>query len=183
MFVTEAKHGAEGELESLESLAGFRVFYQEALPLIYGYLYRRCGARTAAEDLTQETFLAAVARIKAGKGSDVSLPWLIGVARHKLIGWFRAQEREGRKVERMRRTAPAFSTDGTGVRTSGDPAWTALDELPPAQRAALVLRYLDDLPVADVARTLGRSLHATESVLARGRAALRERCEGVADDG
>jgi DNA-directed RNA polymerase specialized sigma24 family protein len=36
-----------------------------------------------------------------------------------------------------------------------------------------VLKYVDDLPVADVARELGRSVHATESLLARGRASLR----------
>jgi RNA polymerase sigma-70 factor (ECF subfamily) len=41
------------------------------------------------------------------------------------------------------------------------------------QRAALTLRYLDGLPVADVAAHLGRSLHATETLLARSRAALR----------
>jgi RNA polymerase sigma-70 factor (ECF subfamily) len=41
------------------------------------------------------------------------------------------------------------------------------------QRAALTLRYLDDLPVAEVAGHLGRSLHGTETLLARARNALR----------
>jgi integrase-like protein/sigma-70-like protein len=41
------------------------------------------------------------------------------------------------------------------------------------QRAALTLRYLDDLPVAEVAAHLGRTLHATETLLARARTALR----------
>jgi len=54
-----------------------------------------------------------------------------------------------------------------------DAAHAALSRLPAQQRAALVLRYLDGLPVAEVAAHLGRSLHATETLLARSRAALR----------
>jgi RNA polymerase sigma-70 factor, ECF subfamily len=52
-------------------------------------------------------------------------------------------------------------------------AHAALARVPPHQRAALTLRYLDGLPVADVAEHLGRTLHATETLLARARAALR----------
>jgi RNA polymerase sigma-70 factor (ECF subfamily) len=54
-----------------------------------------------------------------------------------------------------------------------DAVYTALGELNAFQRAALTLRYLDGLPVAQVAEQLGRSLHATETLLARARAALR----------
>ena len=52
-------------------------------------------------------------------------------------------------------------------------AYAALRCLPPHQRAALTLRYLDGLPVAEVAEHLGRSVHASETLLVRSRAALR----------
>jgi RNA polymerase sigma-70 factor (ECF subfamily) len=52
-------------------------------------------------------------------------------------------------------------------------AHAALSRLSAYQRAALTLRYLDGLPVAEVARELGRSLHATETLLVRARVALR----------
>ena len=52
-------------------------------------------------------------------------------------------------------------------------ATEALVGLPDDQRTALVLRYVDDLAIADVAELLGRSVRATESLLARGRAGLR----------
>ena len=54
--------------------------YDQALPQVYGYLLRRCGDRTLAEDLTSETFLGAV-----GSAGPVTVPWLVGVARHKLV--------------------------------------------------------------------------------------------------
>ena len=53
------------------------------------------------------------------------------------------------------------------------PVLAAVERLPVPQRAALTLRYLDGLPVADVAEHLGRTLHGTETLLARSRAALR----------
>lgn len=49
----------------------------------------------------------------------------------------------------------------------------ALAALPPAQRQALVLRHADGLSVPEVALALGRSVHATESLLARGRAGFK----------
>lgn len=58
-----------------------------------------------------------------------------------------------------------------------------LARLPGQQRAALTLRYLDDLPVTEVAAHLGRSLHATETLLVRARAALRRAYQEERDDG
>jgi RNA polymerase sigma-70 factor (ECF subfamily) len=52
-------------------------------------------------------------------------------------------------------------------------ARNTLASLAPHHRAALTLRYLDDLPVPDVAELLGRTLHATEALLSRARRAFR----------
>ena len=52
-------------------------------------------------------------------------------------------------------------------------ARAVLGELAPQHRAVLTLRYLDDLPVAQVAELVGRSLHATEGLLVRARSAFR----------
>ena len=60
----------------------------------------------------------------------------------------------------------------------------ALATLGPHHRAALTLRYLDGLPVAEVAEQLGRGLHATEALLQRARGALRRAyLEGGPDAG
>ena len=54
-----------------------------------------------------------------------------------------------------------------------------LADLNPMQRAALTLRYVDDLPVGDVARLLGRSVHATETLLVRAKRAFRIRYAAI----
>src|SRR5438105_4056189 len=58
--------------------------YGDALPQVYGYLLARCGDPTVAEDLTAESFLAAVTACRRPEAPEVSVRWLIGVARHKL---------------------------------------------------------------------------------------------------
>ena len=63
--------------------------YDEALPAVYGYFVRRCGDRGTAEDLTSETFLAAMDAARRPSPPQISVPWLIGVARHKLADHYR----------------------------------------------------------------------------------------------
>ena len=153
-------------------LVAFQAFYFESLPHVYGYLLHRVGGNeTLAEDLTSETYLAAVPELRRSD-SVLSVPWLLGVARHKLVDHFRRLAREERKLALV-----------TGERSRDRPwQWSdmpvdqvlaSLVALPALQRAAVGLRYLDDLPVPEVARLLDRSVHATESLLARGRDGLR----------
>ncbi|MGY1802852.1 RNA polymerase sigma factor [Blastococcus sp. SYSU D00922] len=144
---------------------GLLSLYDRALPEVYGYLLARCGQRTLAEDLTAETFLAAV-----GATGPVTVPWLIGTARHKLVDHWRRQEREQRT---LRLVEGAEVDDPWDVRLDALRARQVLDGLSPQHRAALTLRYVDDLPVPQVAALLQRTVHATEALLVRARAAFR----------
>lgn len=159
--------------------------YEAALPQVYGYLLSRCGRRALAEDLTAETFLAAVDAVhgagRGGAGPPVTTAWLIGVARHKLVDHWRARAREERGLRAVADLAgePAGAAGASAVDDPWDARLDAMrardtmDHLVPQHRAALTLRYLDDLPVAQVADLLGRTTHATEALLVRARAAFR----------
>lgn len=150
----------------------FKAFYAQALPRVYSYLFHRCDTASAAEDLTQETFLAALMEIKKGKAVTDPIGWILGIARHKLLDQVRQRQREQRRLalvwqaEQLDDRDTRFAWEGEGSR---ERALAALRSVPDVQRAALALRYLDGLAVLEVARALGRSLHATESLLARGR--------------
>ena len=153
--------------------AAFRRFYDEALPQIYGYLLHRCGGVAAiAEDLTQETFLAAVRELRRGRPVEAALPWVYGIARHKLIDHYRREERAERLLAAEVAGAPAPSRD---VFADGgdDRLSAALESLPVAQRAALVLRHADGCSIPEVADALGRSVEAIESLLVRARIGFR----------
>jgi RNA polymerase sigma-70 factor (ECF subfamily) len=154
----------------------FVVLYQRTVTDVYSYLASRVGDWAAAEDLTQEVFVAGARRVVAGDVVDRA--WLIGVARHKLVDHWRAQARRDRNL------ALAQSSEQTrwGEESASiDPgvAATVLAELNPTYRAALVLRHVDGLSVSAVADQLERSVEATEQVLSRARAAFRDKYEGA----
>jgi len=157
--------------------AGARLLalYDHALPQVYGYLLARCGQRAVAEDLTAETFLAAVDAVRAGPGAPVSTAWLVGVARHKLSDHWRRQAREQRALHAVAAGpgAPAEPEDPWDARLDALRARDVLQRLGPHHRAVLTLRYMDDLPVPEVADLLGRTVHATEALLVRARSAFR----------
>lgn len=158
--------------------------YRRALPQVYGYLLPRCGSTVVAEDLTAETFMAAVAAVRQGRVRvpEVTVAWLVGVARHKLADHWRRAAREQRSLAAVAVLAEEAG-DPWEEHLDAQAAHAALARLPGPQRAALTLRYLDGLPVGEVAACLGRSVHATETLLVRARAALRRiyREEGSGD--
>jgi len=146
--------------------------YPVALPQVYGYLLPRCGSVAVAEDLTAETFMAAVAACRDGSIPEPTVAWLVGVARHKLVDHWRRLAREQRKLAVV--DAPDEGLDDPWDEFfDAAAAHAALARLPVPQRVALTLRYLDGLPVAQVAEHLDRSVHATETLLMRAKAALR----------
>jgi RNA polymerase sigma-70 factor, ECF subfamily len=146
--------------------------YDEALPHVYGYLISRCGSAAVAEDLTAETFLAAADAVRRADPPATSTAWLVGVARHKLVDHWRRREREERGLRAVADGQPEVD-DPWDVELNAFRARDVLDQLTPTHRAALTLRYLDDLPVVEVAALLERSVRAAEGVLVRARAAFR----------
>ena len=154
--------------------------YDDALPDVYGYLLSRCGSPAVAEDLTAETFLAAVDAVERDAVVDLAPAWLIGVARHKLVDHWRRQERERRALSVVAEDPLADdAVDDWDVRIDAAVATDTLAALGAHHRSALTLRYLDGLPVAQVAEILGRTVGATEVLLVRAKAAFRRQYEEV----
>ena len=150
--------------------------YDRALPDVYGYLLSRCGDAALAEDLAAETFLAAVVAVRTGT-AVLNVAWLIGIARHKLIDHWRAQSREQRHLRAVH-DAACEDDDPWDERLDALRAQQVLGLLAPHHRMVLVLRYLDDLSVPQVAAELGRTRHATEALIVRARSAFRRAYEG-----
>jgi RNA polymerase sigma-70 factor (ECF subfamily) len=152
------------------TLDHFLDLYDRAFPDVYSYVASRVGDRGAAEDVTQEVFVAGARHVALGQ--DVDIAWLKTVARNKLIDHWRARAREDRKLA-LAYSAEQTSAEDASVPADAERVTQALAELNPTYRAALVLRHLDGLSVPDVAEVLGRSIEATEQVLSRARAAFR----------
>ena len=149
----------------------FLDLYPVALPQVYGFLLARCGDADVAEDLTSETFMAGAKAIAEGVG-PLTIGWLVTVARRRLVDYWRRLDIERRS---LRIVAGHGSADDPWDEVIDiEAARSALSRVAPQYRAVLTLRYIDGLAVPEAAELLGRSVHATESLLARARAALRE---------
>jgi len=156
--------------------------YDHALPEVFGYLLPRCGSTSVAEDLTSETFVAAVTAVRDRKVPKLTTAWLVGVARHKLVDHWRREERETRRLRAVADDTDLVD-DPWDAHLDSRRAHEVLTQLGAHHRAALTLRYLDGLPVREVAACLDRTEHATEALLVRARAAFRHTYEAGRDDG
>jgi RNA polymerase sigma-70 factor, ECF subfamily len=148
---------------------GFVAVYDRSVTDVYSYLCSRLRDRALAEDLTQDVFLAGARR--AAEGLPVDVPWLIAVARNKLVDHWRASSRHERRLRPVRTEAEA---DDPPIETLDHTrASEVLEVLNPTYRLALVLRHVDGLAVPKVAEHLGRTVAATEQILTRARSAFR----------
>jgi RNA polymerase sigma-70 factor (ECF subfamily) len=163
---------SEGSAGGEPDRAAFLAFYQEAVPEVYGYFLHRCRDSAMAEDLTSETFLAAVRNLEEGRPAPLDIPWVIGVARHKLADHWRRRAREERLRGALEQD-PEPADDPWDVRLDQLRADEVLAALGPHHRLALTLRYVDGLPVAEIAHLLGRTPGATDALLVRARVAFR----------
>lgn len=165
MGIGDATRGAPSDVELAD-------FFERTVDLLYRYASRLCGSdRAATEDLVQETYVCLLREVRSGRPLDMGTGWLITTCRSRFIDRLRADRRRAAREDRS--VLPAARDDGGAMAADTG----LLAGLPAEQRAALVLRYVDELSVPEVARALGRSVHATESLLARARAAARARIE------
>jgi RNA polymerase sigma-70 factor, ECF subfamily len=158
----------------------FRTWYDACLPRVLAYVYARCGHDHAlAEEITQQTFVAAVRHHEQFDGRADVVTWLCAIGRRKLVDHYRRVDRDRRG--RVRLLVIDGGPDAVSAVDERDAVASALSTLPGDQRIALTLRHLDRCPVAEIATLLGRSEKATESLLGRAREAFRKAYEANAD--
>ena len=173
---TSVVDGIDELQRALADDAAFESWYRRTVPRVYSYLVSRSGGDVdLAEDLTQQTFVAAIDQRSRYDGRSDTITWLCGIARHKLADHFRAIERDERRqirmeVRRIELDAGPRAELGLEDRSL---ITEVLRSLPASQRAVLVFVVLDDLPVAEAARLMGRSRGAAESLLFRARDSFR----------
>ncbi len=131
----------------------------------YGVGFIVLGDRGESEDIAQETMARALVRWK--KVSAYAEPWVVRVAGNLAIDRARARQRtRGVPTHDL----PALDAQRVDLQR-------ALVALSPKQREVVILRYLVDLPEAEVAQSLGVSVGTVKTHASRGLAALRKAME------
>lgn len=151
-----------------------RRLYDDHADEVYGYAVTRVG-ETVAEDITAEVFHAAVVALTDGRSSQVTVKWLMSVARNKVVDEWRRTGTHHRKQHLLVDPVGTvdFPSEWVATVARREAVLAALDALPTHYRAALVMRHLEGHSVPLVAEELSLTVRATESLLARARKAFQ----------
>lgn len=155
----------------------FAAVAEELLDDVYGYLLYLTKNRAVAEDLTSETFEAALRkwrRFDPGRGTPRA--WLLSIARTTALDFFRADARRRRREERAEAISPHHEMeDPFGEGLLSPELEAGLLSLSAGEREVVALRVVLDLDGEQAARVLGISPTAVSTRLHRALAKLEER--------
>src|SRR5215472_17226320 len=150
-------------------------FVSEHLRRIFLQIYRMVGNVHDAQDLTQEAFIKALQRQDQLKDEQKAAHWLSRIATNTALDFLR---RHNRLAFCELDEAPESHTETpeASALRSEQRSWLAagLERLTPRERAAIVLRDVEDLPAEEVARRLDCSKATVRSHIANARIKLRK---------
>jgi RNA polymerase sigma-70 factor (ECF subfamily) len=137
--------------------AAFAALIQEYQRMIHALAYRMCGSLDTAEDIAQETFVRAFHQLHQFRAESRFSTWLCRIAINTCLNW---RQREQRRIEVHERWAAETYVASAAAPDPDDVSLkiqSALDKLPPKQRAAVVLTIYEGMNHAEAARVLGCS--------------------------
>jgi RNA polymerase sigma-70 factor (ECF subfamily) len=159
---------------------GWDVLFTRFHADVHAYALARLGAWEDAQDVTQETFVAAVGALRALRDDHepVVQAWLLHICRHKVIDRLRRRGRERRPLDLAVVAAddPAAAAE---MRIEADEVRRAMAGLTEEQRDILVQRFVLDLSLEEVAASTRRSVGAVKSLQHRALASLRRILAGA----
>ena len=184
LAVGDPEHLPVADARAGDAKAWDTLFQRYQLPL-YAYVMELVRQEQTALDIVQETFINAVRHLKSLREDARFGSWLFGIAHQKVIQQWRRQGRERDWLADMPADESVEFTTGEPnpaetLSSQEDEAELArhLEQLPLAQRSVLVLHYLEEFSLEEIATITGVPLGTVKSRLHHARAALRKQLEG-----
>ena len=154
----------------------FAELYRRHITRVYRYHVAHTGNIKDAEDLTSQTFMAALEGIHSFRGSGSFSAWIMGIASRKRASFFRGSKPEVPLEAVLHVPTTDLPTDKAAIqRLQIDHVHRVLNQLSPDRAEALILHYFGGLNAAEAGRVLGKSESAVKMLLSRGLHDLRER--------
>lgn len=153
---------------------GFIAYYDATLRDAYRAAARLTGGNQAsAEDVVHDAYLSLMRAARRSDVTEVSVGWIVTAVRNRFIDGVRSSDREERRLQLAATTDTVDAEESSQHSPTATNATALLAALSDRERAAMVLRYVDDRPVAEVAELMGTSVRATESLLQRAKRKAR----------
>ena len=154
----------------------FAELYRRHVRSIYRYHLAHTGNVKDAEDLTSQTFIAALEGIRSYRGTGPYITWLIGIASRKRALFFRGKKPEVPLDTALYIPAPSLPTDkAASRRLQMDQILGALRTLSQDRAEALILCFFSGLNPTEAGLMLGKSESAVRMLISRGLQDLRTR--------
>ena len=151
--------------EAHANTEAFAELYRRHVTRVYRYHMAHTGNVKDAEDLTSQTFMAALEGIRSFRGDGVFAAWLMGIASRKRALHFRRNRPEVPLEAALHLPTPVLSTDQlAGRHLQMESVARALQQISPDRADALSLIYFSGLSMAEAGSALGKS----EAALCRG---------------
>ena len=179
MVVAEREQLPVQEARAGEPAAWDALFKRYQLPL-YVYVFELVHDEQASLDIVQETFIAAVRHLSSLRNDDRFGSWLFGIAHQKCIQHWRKSGREEPLDDESLAALPGVDDNPREllIREEQEAEFMqALNQLPAPQRAVLLLHFIEDFPLDEIARITGTNLGTVKSRIHYGKKALRELLE------
>ena len=177
LMATHPKEQDETDLaqQASRDVEAFAELYRRHLARVYRYHIAHVGNVKDAEDLTSQTFMAALEGIRSFRGTGSFAAWILGIASKKRLMFFRAGRAEI-PLDAVPLPSPSLPTDKAALQhLQLESVSRALRQISPDRAEALILTYFSGLSHAETARVLNKSEAAVKMLVSRGLQDLRER--------
>ncbi len=154
----------------------FAELYHRHLASVFRYHLAHTGNTKDAEDLTSQTFMAALEGIDSFRGTGPYIAWLMGIASRKRLRYFRGNRPEVPLDAALQIPTPSLPTDKAAFqRLQLDQILGALKHISSERAEALILCFFSELSFAEAGLVLGKSEAAVKMLISRGLQDLRTR--------
>jgi RNA polymerase sigma-70 factor (ECF subfamily) len=154
----------------------FAELYRRHVARVFRYHLAHTGSTKDAEDLTSQTFIAALEGIHSFRGSGSFAAWVMGIAARKRALFFRGSVLEFPLEEVLNTAAPGLPTDvAVSERLQIEQIIRALRHISQDRAEALILFFFSGLSIVEAGRVLGKSEAAVRMLISRGLHDLRTR--------
>ena len=162
--------------DATSNVDAFAELYRLYVTRVYRYHMAHTGNTKDAEDLTSQTFMAALEGIKSFRGSGSFAAWIMGIASKKRLMFFRGSRPEVPLDAALHYPSPSLPTDKAAAqRLRLESVARALRQISSDRAEAISLAYFGGLSNIEVSRVLNKSEAAVKMLISRGLADLRER--------
>jgi len=157
--------------------SAFGSLYDRYQPMIYRFVFVKVGRREDAEDITHQVFTAAWTNIRSYK--DLGHPfssWLYQIARNHVIDHYRARKNETslEKMDPEYFVMPATAQFDLTTKLEMEKVRAAIKILKPDYQDVIIMRFIEDLPLKEVAKALDRTEGAVKLMQHRAMKELKK---------